>query len=312
MNAHDGAELKQMQELPLDKKIEITKGVIKEWYDSWLKQVYVSFSGGLDSTVLLHICRQMYPEIEAVYIDTGLEYPEIRNFVKQHDNVTIIKPDMNFRDVILKYGYPVISKEQSSYIKEYRRAKSEKFKELRTKGDGSGFGTISKKWMPLIDAPFKISNDCCEVMKKRPIKKFEKETRKRQIVGTRAEESRLRRTSWIRNGCNVVDATKKNPPQSRPLSFWTHQDILQYIKQYDVPYCSVYGDIIEENGKLTTTGVSRTGCMFCMFGVHLEKEPNRFQKLKVSYPTVYEYCFKPVEQGGLGMGQVLDFINVKY
>ena len=127
-----------------------------------------------------------------------------------------------------------------------------------------------------------------------------------------------------------------------PLSFWTEQDILHYIKKYDVPYCSVYGDIVidlqddaldnqiniidylgdyEPTDKLKTTGCNRTGCIFCMFGCHLEKEPNRFQRLKETHPRQYEYCigggemvdgkWQPNKQG-LGLGYVLDYIGVKY
>lgn len=49
-----------------------------------------------------------------------------------------------------------------------------------------------------------------------------------------------------------------------------------------------------------------------MFGCHLEKEPNRFQRLKLTHPKLYEYCMKPWNQGGLGIADVLDFINVNY
>jgi hypothetical protein len=83
---------------------------------------------------------------------------------------------------------------------------------------------------------------------------------------------------------------------------------LKYIKQFNIPYASIYGDIVEnEHGKLMTTGVSRTGCMFCMFGVHLEKNPNRFQRMAVTHPKQYDYCINK-----LGCGKVLDYIGVDY
>lgn len=87
---------------------------------------------------------------------------------------------------------------------------------------------------------------------------------------------------------------------------------MRYIKEYNVPYASVYGEIVEDkNGKLQTTGCHRTGCVFCGFGCHLEKEPNRFQRLKVTHPKLWNYCMKPWDEGGLGMKEVLEFINVK-
>ena len=113
-NKHNISELYQMQALPLYLKIALTKDRIRGWLDSY--DAYVSFSGGKDSTVLLHLCREVDPSIPAVYVDTGLEYPELREFVKTVENVTWLKPKMNFRQVIEKYGYPVISKEVAECV----------------------------------------------------------------------------------------------------------------------------------------------------------------------------------------------------
>ena len=132
-------------------------------------------------------------------------------------------------------------------------------------------------------------------------------------------ESALRRNSWFKSGCNGFNAKR---PISQPLSFWTEQDILQYLKQFNIPYASIYGDIVEnEHGELMTTGASRTGCMFCMFGVHLEPEPNRFQKMQVTHPKLWSYCtgggqmvngkWVPNSKG-LGIGFVLDYIGVPW
>ena len=112
-------ELIMLQALPLDLKVAKTKLRIREWIDYYGEEnVYVSFSGGKDSTVLLDLVRSEYPNIEAVFVDTGLEYPELKEFVNSFDNVTIIRPKMSFKQVIEKYGYPIISKEQSRYLYE--------------------------------------------------------------------------------------------------------------------------------------------------------------------------------------------------
>ena len=119
---HDLSELYQLQGLSLNEKVERTKVRLKQWVEHYgLDKVYVSFSGGKDSTVLLDIARKMYPDIKAVYVDTTLEFPEIRQFVKTFDNVDILKPNMNFRQVIEKYGYPMISKEVSETVYGARR-----------------------------------------------------------------------------------------------------------------------------------------------------------------------------------------------
>jgi len=115
--SHTIQELKMRQALPLDAKILMTKQRIREWVSYWgLDGVYISFSGGKDSTVLLHIARSIYPDIKAMFVDTGLEYPEIRDFVKTFNNVDIIRPKMNFKKVVDTYGYPIISKEVSECV----------------------------------------------------------------------------------------------------------------------------------------------------------------------------------------------------
>lgn len=158
-------------------------------------------------------------------------------------------------------------------------------------------------------------------MKKKPAKKYGRETGRKPIIGTMASESKLRYQKWIQSGCNAFESKS---PSSQPLSFWTEQDVLEYIVKYNVPYASVYGQIQEIgeipgqmyidgfHNKLCTTGVDRTGCMFCMFGCHLEKTPNRFQRMAKTHPKQYEYCMKPIEENGLGLAKVLDYIGVDY
>lgn len=116
-NKHTMSDLYQMQSLPLKAKIQMTRRRIEEWVNEYGEDgVYISFSGGKDSTVLLDIARKDYPDLKAVFVDTGLEYPEIRSFVKGFNNVDWIKPQMTFKQVIEKYGYPFISKEVSECV----------------------------------------------------------------------------------------------------------------------------------------------------------------------------------------------------
>lgn len=113
--------LRMLQALPLELKIKKTELRIREWYEYWGGDVFISFSGGKDSTVLLDIARRIYPDIEAVFSDTGLEYPEIKEFVKTFPNVTIVRPKYSFKEILTKYGYPIISKEVSNVVVGARR-----------------------------------------------------------------------------------------------------------------------------------------------------------------------------------------------
>lgn len=303
-------DLKQAQALPLEAKIVKTELRIREFYDHFNGEVYVSFSGGKDSTVLLDIARSLYPDIPAVFFDTGLEYPELKEFVRTIDNVEVRRPNRSFRQVIEEFGYPIISKRIAGYVYTAKRdPNSVRAKTLRGEIPTKTFGFGDGKWAYLVDAPFNISDYCCDVMKKQPAHKYQKETGRYPIIGTLAEESISRRNIWLQQGCNAFNTAE---PISRPLSFWTEQDILQYIQDKNLPYASVYGDIKKNRkGKLETTGEDRTGCIFCAFGCHMEKEPNRFQLLKKTHPKLWEYCMKPWDEGGLGMKEVLDYIHIK-
>ena len=290
-NDYDGLLYKQS--LPLIDKILLTQKRLRDFYNKYYGRVYISFSGGKDSTVLLHIARKLYPNIKAVFVDTGLEYPEIKEFVKTIDNVIWLKPETSFNNVIKKYGYPLISKEQSQYINEAKHTKSDKLRDIRLNGNEWGMGKVSDKWKFLIGAPFDVSNKCCDVMKKRPVKKFEKENNLHPIIGIMADESNMRKQDIEKNGCNIFDSDR---PMSRPLSFWKESDIWEYIKTYNINYSKIYD-----------MGYERTGCMFCGFGLHLERN-NRFDLMKKTHPKIYEYI---MSESGLNYKYILDYVSNK-
>ena len=110
-------ELKRLQAQPLYRKILMTRQRIREWVEHYGEDgVYVSFSGGKDSTVLLDIVRRDYPNIPAMFVDVPTQFPELRDFAKTWDNVTIVKPHISFMEVCEKYGFPLISKEVSECV----------------------------------------------------------------------------------------------------------------------------------------------------------------------------------------------------
>lgn len=307
MSVYTRQDLITMQAWPLERKIKVTQAKILEWYHHYGGNVAVSFSGGKDSTVLLDLARRCFPDMPAAFVDTGLEYPEIRAFVKTVPNVNWLSPKMPFNKVIETYGYPIVSKEIAKRIYYARKGSNWAIMHLQGRmkdGTPSNFNKRYMKWAHLVDAPFLISEHCCEIMKKNPLHRYSKETGAKMMIATMACESMRRQSAYLQTGCNGFF---KKEPSSQPLSFWRETDVLNYLKITGIPYASIYGDIVPDGVKLTTTGASRTGCMFCMFGAHLEKQPNRFQRMELEHPGLYDYCINK-----LGCGKVLNYIGAPY
>ena len=312
-------ELRTMQNYPLDLKIMKTKLRIQEWINEYgAEGVYVAFSGGKDSTVLLHIVREMYPNIEGVFANTGNEFPEIVQFVRKQENIKWVKPRKSFAKVIKEEGYPVISKKTSRMIKDCqnpteKNAKSRKLylsdyaldKEGNITSIKNNSFKIAYKHRYLINAPFKISNKCCDYLKKYPMADYEKLTGKKAIIGTQAEESKMRESAYLQTGCNNFKGGKSNP-----LGFWRSQDILEYIYKYNIEIASIYGEVkIDKDGKYYTTGEQRTGCCMCLFGCGLWKtdEENRVLRLEKTHPKLHNHMIN-----NLGFKEVLEYMNIKY
>ena len=188
------------------------------------------------------------------------------------------------------------------------------------KSDRSQFSTERYKFF--LNAPFEISNKCCRIMKKDPIHKYEKEHGVFGITAQMADESKLRTQVWLKNGCNAFDSKH---PISNPMSFWTEDDVLEYIYKYKLPICSVYGEVVPATDQLTfddmgfdtgnvprkkytTTGCKRTGCMLCGFGCHLDKSPNRFEQLKQTHPGVYGLLDK-CKNNGVTFREAIEWTN---
>lgn len=292
--------MKQRQALPLEAKIAFTETRIKAWYLHYYGDVYVSYSGGKDSTVLLHIVKRLFPDVPAVFCDTGLEYPEVRQLALKNADV-VLKPEMTFKAVLENYGYPLPSKEQAYFIRQARHS-TPRTRALRL---GDSRYSVSNKWRFLLNAPFEISEKCCDVMKKKPFRRFERERELKRITAMMASESSLRERQYMQRGCNAF--SDKNP-SSMPMAIWTEQDVLQYIVAENLEYASCYGEIVEDaNDKLRCTREDRTGCMFCMFGIQYDGTPNRFQRMQRDYPKQYDYCINK-----LGIGRVLDYVGIPY
>lgn len=385
-NKHTMSDLYQMQSMSLSDKIRMTKYRIKEWVNTYGEDgVYLSFSGGKDSTVLGHIIREAcgYKNIPFVFVDVPTQYPELKQFAQAFDNLEILKPKISFAEVCEKYGFPLFGKEIANCIDGARRyvkcldSKNNSniistdrqtvpyacymadllgidrrvnkgnadYKSLQmgvipsgskyrldrlngvlldNNGEKSQFNMGKYKFT--LDAPFDISDKCCDCLKKEPAHEYEKKTKRKPILATMATESRVRAQKWLQEGCNAFDCKR---PHSKPMSFWTEQDVLLYIKENNLPICSVYGKVVtdyeamgqcenqmsfadygifdNERPLLKTTGCQRTGCVLCGFGCHLEKE-SRFLKLKETHPKFYNLLYH-LKNNGVTYAEAIDWVN---
>lgn len=293
--------LNGLRSLPLELKILKTKLLLTEAIDEFgANHVYLSYSGGKDSTVLSHILRQEYPDILHIFSNTTNEYPETLKHLRWERenngmNLKIVYPRdkygqaFNFRRVVDDYGYPMFTKRISNAIRTHRRAKSERTKKnseeyiLRNFKKYDHFKTLN------------ISDKCCEKLKKSPLKKCAKELGLEcSIIATLSEESRTREVDWLNHGCNIFYKKKDN--QCRPLSFWTETDIYEYIDRYNVKIPDIY-----------SMGYTRNGCMFCGFGVEYESKQglNRFERLAITHPKMYKYLVS-------NFSDILDNCNIRY
>lgn len=290
---------------------------IDQYYQYYNGEVYIAFSGGKDSSLLKWLCDKYtdslgVPRIKCVFNNTTNELREILEFVKSFgEEVTWIRPKITFAQSLLINGYPLISKAQAQYIKEAKNTKSDTLRELRLNGryveqeDGTikHYPHISKKWKYLVEDDIKITDKCCEVLKKSPARKFEKETGLKPIIGVTFDESSLRAlTAQRQNECN----TYGKRPVSKPLNIFTQEDVWTVILENNVPYCKdVYDDKIVE-GELIK-GLSRTGCAYCAFGAHLETEDeSRFRRLYQTDTSRYKSMMDK-----LGYRQALHKIGIK-
>ena len=343
-------ELRIKQSLDLESKIYKFENDIQKFIREVGQSYYVTFSGGKDSSVGLHLIQQLVlkgiiKQPRVVFSNTGQEYKGIVENVhktakKYGIQIDIVKPKIYKElqdkglyptDLWREVGFPVVTKQVSMAISRYRVARDkvraiiktgrerkltekeiEKLRLLREvmrgrlfgikrkNSDNRGYlGIIPVKWRHFINKPYKISNKCCDHLKKEPMDTYKKENNLLgAVVFTRVDESLARKEAWLKSGCTVVDHDKEIY-LSKPLSIWTSKDIDDYIELYG----------IELSREYTEMGMKRTGCRACPFGCHLEptQSDNRYQINHKFYPKEWEHDMKY-----MGMGTIVEDMGVSY
>lgn len=197
-------------ELMLFDRLEVIKATIKKYGED---NFYLSFSGGKDSTILHYLLDEALPNnrIPRVYIDTGIEYLAIREFVlnmaKNDDRFIIIKPTKPIKATLEKYGYPFKSKEHSVKLSQFQKGEiSPNIAKYMRFGEHFACPK-SLAYQFTKDFALKVSDRCCYKMKKEPVHKWEKENHKPiAITGMRREEGGQRANI---KGCIITDKDGK-------------------------------------------------------------------------------------------------------
>jgi len=310
-NAASKLKITVLQGLDLESKVALTLKRIREWYEHWDGDVYISWSKGKDSTILAYLVWSIYPDVPAIFSDTGLEYPEIKSYMPDFAigrEIVRVRPKKTFKQVINEDGVALLSKKWAKAIRvlKEKSPKTEQVRKLHLTGiNGSGNKSngwkLPNKYHKLIDADIKISEKCCDHLKKAPFIQYEKDTGRKPFSGSLAAEGGNRKFSTQK--CNAFTTGR---PISNPLLFWNEEDIWAFAEDKGIRFSEIYYERVNEAGE-TLPPEQRTGCMFCMFGVQLEEGENRFQRMHKSHPRHWDTCINK-----LGLKHALDLIDVKY
>ena len=355
-------ELKYLQAFDFPHKVMRSQTKILEYILKLKGKVYVAFSGGVDSTVLLDMTCRVWASLDeyrdkpltVIFADTGNEFMAIRRFVvefceiceKCHGiKIDLIKArnkDINFYNIPATVGYPVVSKKVSRMIRDIRtwcreimaahqiegeltREVFERiiveyepemthtirlyFTGITSKGKKCKSRKLPLKWYKLCYAPFEVSEKNCDLIKKDPCKAEAKKRKLYGLVATMAGGSKQRESAYLATGCNSFNGSRT---KSQPMGFWFTDDVTEYLRTYSLEYCKdVYGDICPPGSNKRFTKEQHTGCKLCLFGCHLEDEPNRIQRLASTEPKMYDFAIRK-EQGGLNYGEVMDYLGIPY
>ena len=295
------------EDLELDLAVEDALFRIKRDYERTNGKIYLSFSGGKDSTVLAHLIMMcnLKTHIPFVFSNTGIELEAIKNFIDDfpYDNIIQLKPRKPFSQILKEYGKPAISKLKSECLNTYQKHIDDPFKTARARQMISGVREkggellpnsrnslkLANKHMQFLhpDTEFKVANKCCQYLKKYPFQDFEKEfDMYGSFSGVRTTEGGVRSLAYT-TCVNIQHKNGHEFVQSMPIIDWTDEMVDRFIEKYNVEISKAY----------TLYGCQRTGCCACPYSKNLKHdlkvlwdyEPLKYKAMMHWLKDVYMY-----------------------
>ncbi|MDH6367151.1 MULTISPECIES: phosphoadenosine phosphosulfate reductase family protein [unclassified Breznakia] len=278
-------------ELLLFDRIKLIKDTVAKYGE---ENFYISFSGGKDSTVLHYLIDEAIPnnKIPRVFINTGIEYIDlvkhVKELAKNENRIIVYNAGVNIKRMLTEKGYPFKSKEHSRKLSTYQNSSLCKSVKVYMSGIKSD-GTTSRFACPKIlkyqfDDQFsiKISDKCCDELKKKTAKRYEKESgRKIGIIGLRMSEGGQRAN---KPNCVVFDS-KNTLVRFKPLNPLTNEFVEWYIERNNIKLCKLY---------YPPYNFTRTGCKGCPFAIGLDEQLEVMDRLMPNERKQCEILWKPI------------------
>lgn len=250
-------------EFILADRLGVIRDTIKKYGE---ENFYLSFSGGKDSTVVHHLLDMAIPgnRIPRVFANTGIEYNAIVEFVREKaredDRFEIIQPKHNIKKMLDEVGYPFKSKEHSIMVQEWQlghRNTNKMRRYLQDKGERYECPKILR-YQFTDDFKLRISPRCCHELKKKPLRQWEKQNKRRiAITGMQREEG------GKRERINCIMTKKGKVVKFHPLAKVTGEWEEWFINEYNIKLCKLY---------YPPYNFVRTGCKGCPFALSLQEQ----------------------------------------